>query len=133
LDSVSYSIETKPGNLSAPINVTYSIGYLEKHNLVDHNLKTINLTVYGLYADYNNNVKIEVYEVSDELFTNKLDRLEGYPDFYNRMEVNTSFGKAWIYFLNDYSFIDNYSLQIVLSGDWKTYLKTYEKNNKVLS
>ena len=59
LDSVSYSIETKPGNLSAPINVTYSIGYLEEHNLVDHNLKTINLTVYGLYADYNNIVKIE--------------------------------------------------------------------------
>lgn len=97
--------------------------------------KMVSLGAYpGLIpTEDNNNIKIEIYEVSDELFTNKLDRLEGYPDFYNRMEVNTSFGKAWIYFLNDYSFIDNYSLQIVFSGDWKTYLKTYEKNNKVLS
>jgi gamma-glutamylcyclotransferase (GGCT)/AIG2-like uncharacterized protein YtfP len=47
-------------------------------------------------GDNNDRVMVEVYEIDDkELYS--LDGLEGYPDFYNRMEVDTCMGKAWIY------------------------------------
>jgi len=40
----------------------------------------------------------QVFEVTDELFK-QLDQIEGYPMFYNRMEVATDLGKAWMYYL----------------------------------
>ena len=59
----------------------------------------------------------EVWEVDDETLK-RLDYLEGYPNFYDRKEVETSFGKALIYFtprqgdwLPDAPTIAN--------GDWK--------------
>lgn len=39
----------------------------------------------------------EVYTVAD---IEPLDWLEGYPDFYDRMEVMTSYGLAWVYYLH---------------------------------
>lgn len=36
----------------------------------------------------------EVYEISD---LTSVDMLEGYPTFYNRSEIETDFGLAWIY------------------------------------
>lgn len=41
----------------------------------------------------------EVWEIDDEMFR-RTDRLEGYPHFYDRKEVDTPYGQAWIYFLN---------------------------------
>jgi len=38
----------------------------------------------------------EVYEVSDEVLA-LLDRIEGHPDFYKRIEIETQFGRAWVY------------------------------------
>ena len=40
----------------------------------------------------------EVYEVDSLLY---LDRLEGYPGFYDRKIIDTSFGPAWMYLLAD--------------------------------
>ena len=40
----------------------------------------------------------EVWTVSDETLDN-LDRIEGYPDFYNRMQVDTTQGRAWMYYI----------------------------------
>jgi len=40
----------------------------------------------------------EVWEVSDKAM-DKLDDIEGYPDFYKREETNTTQGKAWMYYL----------------------------------
>ena len=37
----------------------------------------------------------EVYEVED---LDSIDHLEGYPSFYNRIEVETVYGQAWLYF-----------------------------------
>jgi len=59
-------------------------------------------------------IKIEVYQVNQDTFTN-LDRLEGYPNFYNRKKIETKFGDAWIYFLEG----REYSTTYVPSGDWK--------------
>lgn len=46
-------------------------------------------------------VSVEVYKIDKSTF-NSIDRLEGYPEFYNRTKVSTNFGKAWIYHF-DYS------------------------------
>lgn len=40
----------------------------------------------------------EVYEVDDETFQS-VDWLEGYPSFYNRTEIETDYGTAWVYYL----------------------------------
>ena len=42
----------------------------------------------------------EVYHVSDEQF-GLLDELEWYPDFYQRIEIPTDFGVAWMYIVRD--------------------------------
>ena len=67
----------------------------------------------------------EVYEV-DDITLNRLDRLEGYnsgnPEsgLYNRIEIDTKFGKALIYIYNNY-----YNRgKIVENGDWKKHYKT---------
>lgn len=52
----------------------------------------------------------EIYEVDDLEYT---DYLEGYPHFYDRKEVETEFGKAWVYFHHEQP-TDAY----VASGVW---------------
>jgi gamma-glutamylaminecyclotransferase len=42
----------------------------------------------------------EVFEVTDAVLS-KLDKIEGYPDFYNRTKVNTTLGTAWMYYLQN--------------------------------
>lgn len=61
----------------------------------------------------------EVYEVDDETMSH-LDRLEGYPGFYDRMEVmvTTEGGDhiCWVYFLDNAE-----DLPRVPNNDWRTY------------
>ena len=60
-------------------------------------------------------ITIEVYEIDEETLE-RLDWLEGYPSYYNRRLINTEFGEAWIYF------IDNRSVgSKIESGDWAEY------------
>lgn len=42
----------------------------------------------------------EVWEVDDQTFE-RVDGLEGYPHFYNREKIQTPFGEAWMYFMQD--------------------------------
>lgn len=60
-------------------------------------------------------IHVEVYEVEDEVFS-RLDRLEGYPSFYNRKEIDTMYGKAWIYYIQDGSYLGE--LNLVANGRW---------------
>ena len=70
-------------------------------------------------ASYGAAVVVEVYEVNEETFR-RLDRLEGYSEdnpthgLYNRSEVMTKFGKAWVYVYNG----NVTSKSIITSGDW---------------
>ena len=52
-------------------------------------------------------VLIEVYEITD---INPLDRLEGYPRFYNRSVIDTTYGKAWVYHMDDAELNGKYDL-----------------------
>ena len=45
-------------------------------------------------------VQVEVYEVDERVFGN-LDRLEGYPSFYDRKKIDTEYGEAWMYFIDE--------------------------------
>jgi gamma-glutamylcyclotransferase (GGCT)/AIG2-like uncharacterized protein YtfP len=70
-------------------------------------------------------VTIEVYELLDselDYRMRRLDQLEGYTgkghpyNFYNRVEIDTEFGKAYTYLYNGR--LDH---DIVEDGDWKKY------------
>ena len=47
-------------------------------------------------SEENHNIKIEVYECDDRTY-NRVERLEGYPTFYQKFDVATKFGDAEIY------------------------------------
>lgn len=75
---------------------------------------------YGAYpyiSQGGGEITVEVYQVADETLV-PLDRLEGYPHFYNRVQVETSQGLAWIYFINQGS-----NNRPVLNGDWVRHLQ----------
>ena len=62
------------------------------------------------------NISIEVYKVN-EIELARLDRLEGYPRFYDRQQVNTMHGEAWIYHLAN---PDRYETnEIIRDGVWR--------------
>lgn len=75
-------------------------------------------TMYSMYAfpgivpDGDTPILIEVYDVGEHTFS-RLDMLEGYPSFYNRRQIDTEFGEAWIYYLNECD-----SGEIVETGVW---------------
>lgn len=58
-------------------------------------------------------VKGEVWEVDKDTFQ-RLDWLEGYPDFYDRVEVKTNLGIAWVYICENAR-----GKPLIASGDWK--------------
>jgi gamma-glutamylcyclotransferase (GGCT)/AIG2-like uncharacterized protein YtfP len=75
----------------------------------------------GLKTNGNAAIVMEVYEV-DEQTLNRLNQLEGYypeetPTFYDRIEINTPWGKAFTYtYVNPLS-----KDSIIESGDWVEY------------
>lgn len=80
-------------------------------------------TMYDIGCPYishggKTSIKIEVYEVNDYTMS-LLDRLEGYPHFYNRTEIETEFGPAWIYYIDTKNTDDLYMRgYLVESGEW---------------
>lgn len=60
-------------------------------------------------------ISIELYKVNRTEFRH-LDMLEGYPSFYNRKQVTTNEGEAWIYYLNDENMYSDHP--IVENGVW---------------
>ncbi len=55
----------------------------------------------------------EVYDISEELLAS-IDLLEVYPDFYQRVMIETSFGGAWMYVVSEPLCAD----KIKISGSW---------------
>jgi gamma-glutamylcyclotransferase (GGCT)/AIG2-like uncharacterized protein YtfP len=73
-------------------------------------------------TDGNLRIQGEVWEVTDEVFKD-LDRIEGYPNFYNRIEVDTTHGKAWMYYVSD---IEHYNAELIKpntnnTASWREY------------
>ena len=67
----------------------------------------------------------EVFSVTTDLLM-KLDEIEGYPDFYDRMKVATTKGVAWMYCLASLEYAKFYQEEVadnVITIDGVTYWK----------
>ena len=62
-------------------------------------------------------VVIELYGVDDLTFA-RLDQLEGYPTMYNRRQITTSHGDAWVYFMEALHWGSD---GVVEGGDWTKF------------
>jgi gamma-glutamylcyclotransferase (GGCT)/AIG2-like uncharacterized protein YtfP len=65
----------------------------------------------------------EVYEITDEVLK-MLDRLEGFPGFYDRKLITTEFGDAWVYYNNK-----SKNRPVIESGDWILHIKGNDWEN----
>lgn len=74
---------------------------------------------FALQDNSENSIKVEVYEINNESTKMRLDSLEGYPSFYDRVIIDTEFGKCWIYVLN----MEKDTSSMVSISDWKKYLE----------
>jgi len=111
--------------------------YLSDQTYLGQEIVNLPMRMVSLHAfpglvesDENTDVVIEVFEVDEEA-ARSVDGLEGYPGFYNRKEIDTSFGKAWVYFLRREEYENSAS---VPNGDWKEFI-TIKRNaqNEVFS
>lgn len=75
----------------------------------------------GITLNGNTPITIEVYEIDDFTLV-RLDSLEGFPNFYNRMQINTEFGSVWIYYLDDNNKYYKNNRPPIDSGDWMAYI-----------
>lgn len=97
---------------------------------------TINATMFNLggfpkvslVAEHLVNVVSgELYEVSDEGITTYLDRLEGYPSFYDRKIVDVTLEsgepyRAWVYFIDSPKQTEN----LLTEGVWRGRFYDYD-------
>ncbi len=60
----------------------------------------------------------EIYAINKAIFK-KLDHLEEYPRVYNRLQLATPWGLAWIYLLNR----PPRGGKLIQGGDWVSYRK----------
>jgi arylsulfate sulfotransferase len=56
---VEFTIASKPGTVSKPVNVSYSIGALEQRGYLSANQTDLEVPVFGLYAGYANQVAVQ--------------------------------------------------------------------------
>ena len=68
----------------------------------------------GVLLDGNTSIIGEVYRVTSPTMA-RLDRLEGYPHFYNRTKILTDHGEAWMYYLDANKYASHSD---ILSGKW---------------
>ena len=58
--AVHYSIEPKPGSVSKPVAVTYSIDSLQRRGYATAASESLTVPVFGLYAGFTNRVTVEL-------------------------------------------------------------------------
>ena len=65
-------------------------------------------------------ILVETYDVSSQTYK-AIERLEGYPNFYNRCYITTPYGNSSIYFIEEGSRSRDTS-RPVREGDWTQYM-----------
>lgn len=73
----------------------------------------LNLGEYPAVVKGKSTIEGELYQV-DQLTLNALDLLEGYPNLYTRIRIQTKHGSAWMYFMEHTSEV----VPVIESGDW---------------
>ena len=81
----------------------------------------------GLIVDNKSERKIfvETYEVSEDVYKG-IERLEGYPHFYDKHKVETPFGESEVYILGD-QYYREHALVPEIDGivNWRNYKGIY--------
>lgn len=81
----------------------------------------------GLIVDNKSERKIfvETYEVSEDVYKG-IERLEGYPSFYDKYKVETPFGESEVYILGD-QYYREHALVPEIDGvvNWRKYKGIY--------
>lgn len=93
---------------------------LNRQHLSTERIKGWDMYSYGAFpyiSPGEGSIVVEVYDLAERTLE-QLDRLEGYPYFYDRTRVETSQGPAWIYFINQGS-----NNRPVKNGDWVRHVK----------
>lgn len=72
----------------------------------------------GVIPGGDRSVVIEVFKVKSKDVEQRLDWLEGFPSFYQKMKVQTEWGEANMYILDE-RYID---YPLVESGDWAEFI-----------
>lgn len=84
------------------------------------NYKMVSLGGFpGVIENGNQQITIEVFRVTHPEVEANLDALEGYPHFYGRTTIETQWGTANMYVLDENRYG---SRPIVVSGDWNEYI-----------
>lgn len=68
-------------------------------------------------SEENHDITIEVYEVDNNIYRG-VECLEGYPNFYQKANIETSQGEVEVYILEDEYYQKSTPVE---SGDWKEY------------
>ena len=75
----------------------------------DNNYSLWSLGAFPAVSSGKVHISGEVWLVDNETLA-ELDRIEGHPNFYKRIEVSTTQGKAWMYYIPD---IDSYQAELI--------------------
>jgi gamma-glutamylcyclotransferase (GGCT)/AIG2-like uncharacterized protein YtfP len=98
----------------------YNHSLLKESTLVGPAVTAPEFTMYDLGSfpaithEGTTSIKGEVYDVKERTLAD-LDRLEGHPFFYRRMEIDTPYGIAWIYIMPHKDFSDT---DVIAGGEW---------------
>lgn len=68
----------------------------------------------------NHDITIEIFEVDQPTYQ-RVENLEGWPNFYQKALIPTSLGELEIYVLMSQRYQSGY--EVVTNGDWNTHLK----------
>lgn len=87
------------------------------------NFKMVSLGGYpGVIPDAGTQeVTVEIFQVNSPKVEQQLDWLEGYPSFYQKTTIDTQWGKADMYILNNEEWGNR---PVVESGDWKQFVES---------
>jgi gamma-glutamylcyclotransferase (GGCT)/AIG2-like uncharacterized protein YtfP len=93
------------------------------------NYKMVSLGGFpGVIPNGEQSILIEVFKVKSPVVERNLDSLEGYPRFYQKMEIETQWGIANMYILSEEQYGKH---KIVEGGDWKQFIN--EKRTSYVS
>lgn len=65
IKSISFEIDSKQGATAAPVKAIYKIPYLEFNGFLDLTSGVISVPVFGLYSNFNNQIKLTVTYIDD--------------------------------------------------------------------
>jgi gamma-glutamylcyclotransferase (GGCT)/AIG2-like uncharacterized protein YtfP len=74
--------------------------------------------------DGSGKVLLDLFLVDEHVFKS-LDRLEGYPNFYNRKKISTPHGDAWVYFYNQAD-----GGEVISDGDWVKHISNRHERRR---